>query len=251
MLQIEIIRSQAEWESLAGAWNDLLSKSITDVPFLRHEFLSAWWQHRGGGEWLQEAELCILIAREENGALAAALPLFISKNHAGKSVLMLLGSVEIADFLDVLAPPDKLDIFLDSVLAYLTGPDALAWETLELFNLLEESPSLAALESAAGKYGLKFTSERLQPSPMISLPDNFEAYMESLDGRYRREMLRKIRKALGYFIPVAVERVEAGDDLAAEMEDFFTMMREESHKDAFLTEPMAAMGGQSSPITRL
>ena len=34
-----------------NAWNDLLSGSITDVPFLRYEYLSAWWNTRGGGEW--------------------------------------------------------------------------------------------------------------------------------------------------------------------------------------------------------
>lgn len=240
MLQIEVIRSQTEWKKLAEDWNKLLSRSIIDVPFLRHEFLSAWWQHRGGGEWPQEAELYILIARQEDGVLAAALPLFLSKNHAGKPALMLLGSVEIADFLDVIAPEDQLDNFLDAALAYLAGPDAPAWETLEFFNLLEESPTLAALEKVAGEHGLKYNHERLQPSPKISLPDDFETYMESLDGRYRREMLRKMRNAMGYFIPVKVERAGQDDDLTAEMDAFFAMMREESHKDAFLTDAMAA-----------
>jgi len=240
MLQIDVIRSQTEWEKLAEAWNDLLSRSVTDVPFLRHEFLSAWWQHRGGGEWPEEAELYILIARQEDGALAAALPLFLSKNHAGKPALMLLGSVEIADFLDILAPAETLGVFLDAALVHLTSSDAPVWETLEFSNLLEGTPTLAALEKAAEAHGLLYSHERLQPSPNISLPDDFETYMESLDGRYRREMLRKMRNAMGYFIPVKVERVGQDDDLAAEMDAFFTMMREESHKDAFLTDPMAA-----------
>jgi len=239
MLQIEVVRSQAEWKTLAEAWNDLLSRSITNVPFLRYEFLSAWWQHRGGGEWPDEAELYILIARQDDGDLTAALPLFLSKNHAGKPALMLLGSVEIADFLDVLAPPDKLDAFLDAALAHLTGPQAPDWESLEFFNLLEGSPSLPALKKAADAHGLKYADARLQPSPNVQLPDTFDAFMESLDGRYRREMLRKMRKALGYFIPVKVERVEPGADLNPEMDAFFEMMREESHKDAFLTDALA------------
>lgn len=238
MQKIELIQTEAEWEGLSEAWNELLSKSITDVPFLRHEYQLAWWQHRGGGEWLEEDQLYIIVARDAAGDLVGALPLFTSKNHAGMPALRLIGGVEISDFLDVLAPAEKLENFLDAALAHLTGPDAPAWESLELCNLLEDSPSLPALKAAAEKHGLIFEQERQQPSPSISLPDDFETYMEGLDGRYRREMLRKMRNALRYFIPVKMTRVEEGDDLAAEMEDFFTMMREESHKDAFLTDTM-------------
>ena len=42
-------------------WNALLSESITDVPFLRYEYLSAWWSTRGGGEW-PGAELALVSA---------------------------------------------------------------------------------------------------------------------------------------------------------------------------------------------
>jgi CelD/BcsL family acetyltransferase involved in cellulose biosynthesis len=240
MIELEIIRSETAWESLAEAWNVLLAKSITDVPFLRHEYLSAWWQHRGGGEWPQEDELYVIIGRDPSGAMVGALPLLNSKNHAGESVLVLLGSVEISDFLDVLAPQAQLDNFLDATLAHLTGPDAPAWETVELFNLLEESPSLPALEAAASKHGLTFSQERLQPAPSIALPQDFDTYLKGLDGRYRREMVRKMRNAMRYFIPVSITRVEEEDMLTEEMDDFFTMMREESDKDAFLTDAMAA-----------
>lgn len=240
MLNIEIIQSESAWDMLAESWNQLLSRSVTDVPFLRHEFLSAWWQHRGGGEWSEEAQLHVVLGRSPHGELAAALPLFKSKNHAGKPALILLGSVEIADFLDVLCPPDLLDEFLSAALDHLTGSDIPAWETLELFNLPEDSPTLAALSAAARARGLVFSQERLQPAPFIPLPDSFNDYMESLDGRYRREMLRKMRNALRYFIPVEVVRRGPQDDLAAEMEDFFAMMREEAEKDAFLSAPMTA-----------
>jgi CelD/BcsL family acetyltransferase involved in cellulose biosynthesis len=240
MLNLEIIQTETAWELLAESWNQLLSRSVTDVPFLRHEFLSAWWQHRGGGEWQADDQLYLILGRSPQGELMAALPLFFSKNRAGKPALVLLGSVEIADFLDVLCPPNLLDEFLAAALAHLTGPEAPAWEDLELYNLPESSPTMAALSAAAEARGLNFAQERLQPAPFIPLPESFNAYMESLDGRYRREMLRKMRNALRYFIPVEVVRFGPGDDLAAEMEDFFAMMREESEKDAFLTEPMAA-----------
>ena len=32
-------------------WNTLVEQSIADTPFSRYEYLSEWWQTRGGGEW--------------------------------------------------------------------------------------------------------------------------------------------------------------------------------------------------------
>ena len=244
MIDIEVIRSEERWANLAEPWNKLLANSITDVPFLRHEFLYSWWQHRGGGEWGSDdrlaEELYILVGRESAGELVGALPLFLSKNHAGKPSLVLLGSLEIADFLDVLVLPEHVGAFLDAALAHLTGPDAPEWDTLELNNILEDSPSLVGLASAAEKHSLSCKQETLQPAPFIALPGDFDAYLETLDGRYRRELVRKMRNAQRYFIPVQVERVEQLDDLAPAMEDFFAMMRQEPEKARFLTAPMEA-----------
>ncbi len=36
---------------LETEWNALVEQSITNVPFIRHEYLRTWWQTRGGGEW--------------------------------------------------------------------------------------------------------------------------------------------------------------------------------------------------------
>ena len=52
----------------AEAWNGLLSQGVTHAPFLRHEYLSTWWQTRGGGEWPQDAQLC-LVSAERDGQL--------------------------------------------------------------------------------------------------------------------------------------------------------------------------------------
>jgi hypothetical protein len=42
-------------------WNELVAAGVTNAPFLRHEYLSTWWQTRGGGEW-PEAELALITA---------------------------------------------------------------------------------------------------------------------------------------------------------------------------------------------
>ena len=236
-MQIQVVKTEQQWDNLATEWNQLLAASVTDVPFLRYEYLRAWWQYRGGGEW-DAAELYIITGRGEDGALLGVAPLFLSKNHAGKPGLFLIGAIEISDFLDIIVAPDNLGPFAAALLAHLTSPQAPAWETLTLDNLLEDSPSLTALAAAAGQQGLNFSQERLQPAPLITLPQDFDAYLESLDSRYRRELTRKMRNVLRYFIPTQVVQVAGDADLSAEMDDFFEMMRQEPEKDAFLQGPM-------------
>src|SRR5690349_21954686 len=83
----------------AGTWNQLLKESVSDSPFLRHEYQSAWWGHRGGGEW-QNGQL-VLVSAREGERLAGIAPLFIAE-YDGQRALMLNGSIEISDYLDVI-----------------------------------------------------------------------------------------------------------------------------------------------------
>ena len=58
---------------LAGEWNNLLTRSVTDVPFLHFEYLRDWWLTLGGGEWNQ-AELRVVTAREDGHLIGIAPP---------------------------------------------------------------------------------------------------------------------------------------------------------------------------------
>ena len=236
-MKIKRIQTEQEWDSLAGEWNQLLAGSISNLPFLRHEYLQAWWQHRGGGEWAS-AELTILAGYDEKDTLIGIAPFFLSKNHAGKLALFLLGSLEISDFLDLIVSTEHLETFTTALLAYLTGPDAPTWEALELDNFLENSPSLDALETAAAAHGLSFSQERLQPAPLITLPDDFDTLP-----RISRQPLPpgadpQDAQCAAPLHPHPGGKVGTNADLGAEMDDFFAMMREEPEKDAFLQGAM-------------
>ena len=141
-------------------WNALLSESISDVPFLRHEYLSAWWATRGGGEW-EQAELALVSARE-NDKLIGIAPLFLTE-YEGQQALMLLGSIEISDYLDLIVRADDLPRFLSGALDFLASDSALAWSRLDWYNLPDNSPTLAALEAESAKRGWDFTNGTLPP----------------------------------------------------------------------------------------
>ena len=112
-----LIRNLPDMSALAVEWNELLANSASHVPFLRNEYLSTWWQTLGGGEWPQ-GELCVITARQD-GRLAGIAPLFFTTNREGDPALMLLGCIEISDYLDLIAPAQTLQPFVDGLFDYL------------------------------------------------------------------------------------------------------------------------------------
>ena len=90
-MQIKVWSTLEELEDKADAWNNLLLKSASHVPFLRHEYLTTWWKTLGGGEW-QSGSLHVIAALTGDGELTGIAPLFHTKNLDGKSALMFIGS---------------------------------------------------------------------------------------------------------------------------------------------------------------
>jgi CelD/BcsL family acetyltransferase involved in cellulose biosynthesis len=236
-MQLNVIQTRESFDSLAEEWNHLLSQSASHVPFLRHEYLSAWWHTLGGGEW-PHGELYTVTARHDQGDLCGIAPLFLTTNREGEAALMLLGSIEISDYLDVIARPQDLGDFLNLLLEHLSGPEAPAWQVLDLYNLLEGSPTLPALEAAARRCGWRFSQERLQHCPYIPLPGDWEAYLGGIDKKQRHEIRRKIRRVESAQVPVRWRIVGQGDDLDAEVDAFLELMAQDPEKQAFLTRGM-------------
>jgi CelD/BcsL family acetyltransferase involved in cellulose biosynthesis len=219
-------------------WRRLLKQSVSPVPFLTPEYLAAWWQTRGGGEWPAESEL-VLIAAFEGDELVGVAPLFFANNLEGIPALMFIGAVEVSDFLDFIVTPANLPEFLSGLLDFLLNSEDLpAWEALDLYNLLDSSPTLAGLRSEAEKRGWAHEQTRLQPSPVVALPGDFETYLMSLDKKQRHEIRRKLRNAAADPVEPGLYFVEDPATLEAEVDAFLDMMAQDPEKQAFLTGPM-------------
>jgi CelD/BcsL family acetyltransferase involved in cellulose biosynthesis len=223
-------------DDLNNAWNDLLDHTATHVPFMRYEYLKLWWETRGGGEW-PDAQL-VLVTAEENGRLCGAAPLFFQPQWQGKSALMLIGSIEISDYLDLMARPEDLPAFFGVLMPYLRSPEIPAWERLDLYNILNDSPTLPALEQAASRLGWRYHVDQLQHSPYIPLPGDWETYLSGIDKKQRHEIRRKMRRAEEMELPVRWYLVKEKATLDAEVDAFLDLMRMDADKAHFLTPPM-------------
>ena len=217
-------------------WNDLLSGSITDTPFLRYEYQHAWWEHLGGGEWpRQHTELVLVTAREDEKLIGIA-PLFISE-YDGQSALLLIGSIEISDYLDLIVRMDDHARFITGLLDFLASflPDS--WSGVDWYNLPDLSPTLAALKAESMQRGWTHLEEMYRPTPRIALNGDFDEYLERVEKKQRHEIRRKMRRAAESG-RVRFHVVDKTADFDAEMNSFFHLMVQDPNKALFLRDNM-------------
>ncbi|MDF1519813.1 MAG: GNAT family N-acetyltransferase [Brevefilum sp.] len=227
----------AELANYKQDWHALLSQSASHVPFLTYEYLKIWWETRGGGEWPQDSQLVLVAAFQEDHLVGIA-PLFYSKNILGKPALMFIGAIEVSDFLDFIVKPEDLQTFTTGLIDFLLKSDLPLWEVLDLYNLLEESPTLAVLKSEAETRGWKHQEIHLQPSPYIPLPGNFESYLAQIDKKQRHEIRRKMRNVDQSLAKPGLYFTEDEEKLEADVQAFIDMMAQDPNKRDFLSDTM-------------
>lgn len=238
-MEYHLHKDPSAWGSLFESWAELLPESISPLPFLHPSYQLTWWQSLGGGEWLEDESHLALITAHEGEKLMGVAPLFISHKVGDAPALHFIGAIEVSDYLDFVVREKDLEEFLSGLLSFIKNHADLKGLALDLENLVNSSPSLKVLESLAKAKAWTFDQEVLQPSPYISLPDDFETYLAGLDKKQRHEIRRKLRNASNghdtqwYF-------VEDGNQLADELQAFTEMMRNENDKNNFLKPEMEA-----------
>jgi len=218
-----------------STWNALVEGSIADTPFSRYEYLREWWKTLGGGEW-QNAEL-VLISAKENDQLIGIAPLFIAE-YDGQRALMLLGSIEISDYLDLIVRADDQASFLAGLLDFLTSTVADKWSALDWYNLPDSSPTLAALKTESEKRGWTHHKEIYRPTPRIPLNGSFDEYLSRVEKKQRHEIRRKMRRAAESEKDVHFHVIDSTADIESEMNSFFDLMVQDPNKEQFLHPEM-------------
>jgi CelD/BcsL family acetyltransferase involved in cellulose biosynthesis len=211
-------------------WNTLVEQSIADTPFSRYEYLSEWWKTRGGGEW-GDAKL-ILISASDGDQLVGIAPLFIT-DYDGQRALMLIGSIEISDYLDLIVRDADLSRFLSGLMDFIASSLADNWSAIDWYNLPDSSPTLAALKADSESRGWKYHDEIYRPTPRIALGGSFEEYLSRVEKKQRHEIRRKMRRA-DESGRVRFHVIDKNADIEPELEAFFHLMAQDANKANFL-----------------
>lgn len=230
MMRTDVYTTPEAFDALAGEWNTLLKRSASNTLFLTNEWQRTWWRELGDGE------LRVLAVRED-GALVGIAPLFFETNALGGVEVALVGCKEVSDYLDFIFARGCEPACFRAVVDFLKSGDAPAWHTISLCNIVETSPTLSAFAEMLNAEGWRAHVAFEDVCPIVTLPDSFDAYLAMLDGKERRELQRKLRRASE---DVAIIFATDAGTLARDVDDFIALMKASApDKAAFMTPRMA------------
>jgi len=184
-----------------------------------------------------------LVSATEDGQLIGIAPLFIAE-YDGRQALLLVGSIEISDYLDLIVCEPDLPGFLSGLIDFLDSlngagePHPYSWSAIDWYNIPDNSPTRAALKDEFEKRGWLHHTEIYRPTPRIPLNGSFEEYLSRLDKKQRHEIRRKMRRAAESELNVRFNVVGRDADIKSEMEDFFHLMVQDPNKALFLKDMM-------------
>lgn len=233
---MDFILHQDFSEITPETWNALVGQSIANTPFSRYEYLSQWWKTLGGGEWAHQHAELVLVSATENGQLIGIAPLFLAE-YEGQHALMLIGSIEISDYLDLIVREGDLTRFLSGLLDFLVS-NVKNWSVVDWYNIPDSSPTLAALQVEAERRGWSHHEEMYRPTPRIPLHGSFDDYLSRIDKKQRHEIRRKMRRAAESEKNVRFYVVDTTENIDSEIDAFFHLMIQSPEKEQFLHLPM-------------
>jgi CelD/BcsL family acetyltransferase involved in cellulose biosynthesis len=236
MVEIQSFRQETEFLELASAWNQLLSLSTQNNPFLTHQWLRAWWEAFGNG-----AELHILLfydIRTETKPLIGIFPGYIRSTGFFPPIraLRLLGSEVVdSDFLDVITAPGRENDVLAALCAYIR--ENKEFHVTELTDIPDCSHTVKLFHHGRVD-NLNVTDWRARKiCPHIDLPEDPARYFSGLSQNTRKKYrYRRQLEARG----MGLEIIRDTADLPEALTDFTRMhtgrRRQKGQAGIFATE---------------
>jgi CelD/BcsL family acetyltransferase involved in cellulose biosynthesis len=230
-MRTDIFTTPDAFDQLTNEWNTLLKQSSSKTLFLTREWQQTWWRELG------EGELRILAFREEaTGTLVGIAPLFFEENALGGVQITLVGCKEVSDYLDFIFVHDHEEACFRAVIDFLKSAEVPTWHTIGLCNIIETSPTLSTFRDMLAAEGWQPATTLEDVCPIITLPDSFDAYLAMLDGKERRELQRKLRRATE---DTSITFANDASTLDKDVDDFLALMRASMvSKSSFMTPRM-------------
>jgi CelD/BcsL family acetyltransferase involved in cellulose biosynthesis len=188
-MNVQWIRSAAEFDSIHEEWNALLAASEADSVFLSWEWLRTWWNQLGGRRELRIAAL------RRNGQLVGLAPLTVRPgslaNLSPFPVVEFLGSGTVgSDYLDLIVREGDEAEALDEIADAITRAGLM----LEL-NRVKGSGSLVRdLARRMKRRGWPACENQVTICPFIDLRGHsWPSYLASLSSEHRYNVQRKTK----------------------------------------------------------
>lgn len=190
-LMVVEITTTSQLHELAPEWQSLHQRMGCSNPFMRPEWLLPWWAHWGGGQ-----ALSVLGVRNRGGRLVAVAPFYVQGNSwmsGGGRALRFIGDHSVgSDHFTILVEPECEPAAIRAVTHWIRR-QASTWDSLELRDVLIDSPALAAFQSELCGSGLSRHAMLQDVCPYAPLPATFEAFLSGVGGNLRYNFRRRRR----------------------------------------------------------
>jgi CelD/BcsL family acetyltransferase involved in cellulose biosynthesis len=111
-------------------------------------------------------------------------------HESAPGTLQLLGGPDVSDYLDLITVPGREEEVWMALLQSRSG-ERVEWE---LHAVPAASPTATSLAQLAATCGLAASVTVEERCPVLALPSSWEAYLASLSGKHRHELMRKTRR---------------------------------------------------------
>lgn len=186
-----VITDEVEWESIRSDWDELHAASPTASPALHHDWLRNWWEIYKST--LRQPVLRVVTVRHA-ARLVAAMPLFVHHIRQRPFDVRRLGFISTGEAHAEAINPEYLNMLhlpgheADGADAVWQAVARMKWDLIDLVDLPDDTPLLRA------KHTLRnIRVESRGQCPVADLTRGFDAYLEQLSSKRRREFHRLIR----------------------------------------------------------
>lgn len=182
-IEIKIITNVRALLSIEDIWHDLEENSKM-YPFNTFEWVINWWKYFGYGK-----KLWVLLIMDDYRPIGIA-PFMITFGEMGLPIrrIKFIGSNN-SDYLDFIVRYGCEDVFYQSLIKYLE----LRINQFTVLDL-EHIPEDCNIYPYIIGSNLYYDYDVQDVCPYIELPDTWDEYLASLDGKFRRNIKYEIKR---------------------------------------------------------
>jgi CelD/BcsL family acetyltransferase involved in cellulose biosynthesis len=206
----EALEGRAAFDALRPEWNALVARGPVDLPFVRHDWISAWLD-----AFAPDAQLHVIVARGRGGTAVGMAPL-LEERHRGL-VRLVAPANDHSCRVEWALGPDVAGA-VGAIWEHLR--DRLRWDVLLLRDLQRDGPTAGHLEALARAD--RHPSGRWESMRSPWVPLGGEPVEARISAKLRQNLRRRLRR-LGETGAVSVRRVDGADGLTETFEAFLVL----------------------------
>lgn len=212
-----------------------------NVPFLLHDWLTAWWRHFALAGRLCGDSLSAFVVRDNRAELVGFLPMMLTQRPAFGPVrtraLRFLGADPNISEVRLAVVADDMGAQVGRAIGrHLQSIDG--WDWIQWTGLIRDSPFASALES---ELGLEWGAEL--PGYVLRLPDSWEDFRQGQSRHVKKSLRHCYRSLERDGLQADVTIAETPESVPAALQTFFRLHRLRAqaknmvpHPDTFRTK---------------